>query len=68
MLPSTEEHHTMTRKDYRLISEVLSTAQDKMVSQEEFWELCAKMADRLAENDGSFSIERFLIACGAEPG
>ena len=59
----------MTRKDYLLLSEAIqATRNDErfVVHHGTLDTLSEHLADKLAQDSGSFDRARFLIACGVE--
>ena len=52
----------MTRKDFKLISEVIASVDNK--DQRNY--LGIEFASRLQKTNPRFDIQRFLVACGCE--
>jgi len=57
----------MTRKDYRLIAEILKDSLDNIVDDMAHEALSDVFAEELASTNPRFNREKFLRACGVEP-
>ena len=54
----------MTRKDYKLIAEILRDSLDAIIDDLALEALASNFADELAKDNPRFNRERFLKACG----